>query len=187
MKIFRNHADCFQAVAPHDVLSGGLLVKGDFLGVAQADAQTGELVGVLTTGVFELPITAGGGLELGDAVYLDAATRTLTATGGGVSTGGSTGPEGKTKSDWLAILAVSDSMGADGGVSYDVTSPLYDPRLDSSSGAYDSTFAASVNAYVYSSGGTGGTTSPTGRKVGYVVESASANAGVVTTLVRLFV
>jgi predicted RecA/RadA family phage recombinase len=66
--------------APADVDSGGVVIAGEIVGVAQGAAKSGEPVDVATSGVWELPKVAADDVELGAAVYWDEGTKLATVT-----------------------------------------------------------------------------------------------------------
>lgn len=63
-----------------DVLSGDLVLIGEVAGVALVDIPAGSVGSVQIEEVFILPKTASEAIAAGTAVYLDATTKTLTAT-----------------------------------------------------------------------------------------------------------
>lgn len=69
--------------APAAVISGGIVVAGGIVGVANGDAAEGEDVDVDVTGVFELPKVSALAIGLGDTVYYDAATGLVNKTASG--------------------------------------------------------------------------------------------------------
>lgn len=68
-KNFIQPGNTVDLVAPADVLSGGVVHVGAFLGVAAYDAKSGVTVPVQLTGVFELPKVAGQTINPGDRCY----------------------------------------------------------------------------------------------------------------------
>lgn len=80
MKIYVNTGAVATVNAPRDIVSGELFRAGALVGFAQADAAEGELVAIVTEGVFEVEVVSATDLDLGDVVYIDA-TGTLTADG----------------------------------------------------------------------------------------------------------
>ena len=62
--------------APAPVLSGGVVVIGELVGVAATDAATGADVAIATTGVFDLPKVAAEAFAIGDPVHHDGALAT---------------------------------------------------------------------------------------------------------------
>lgn len=66
--------------APANVASGGVILAGNFVGIAQGDAAAGETVDMALTGVWELPKVAANSFALGDIVYWDAANSLATST-----------------------------------------------------------------------------------------------------------
>lgn len=75
--------DTLTIPAPADVLSGGVVIAGAIVGIAQNDALTGALVDVAVSDVWELPKVGADAFTLGAAVYWDdtANLATVTTTG----------------------------------------------------------------------------------------------------------
>ncbi len=73
---------CLSIPALADIDSGDVVIVGSIVGVAAGDADTGETVDVITTGVYRLTKVAADDMGVGDVVYYDDATElvTLTAT-----------------------------------------------------------------------------------------------------------
>jgi predicted RecA/RadA family phage recombinase len=69
--------------APADVVSGGVVVAGSIVGVANGDALAGADVDVDVEGVFELEKVSALAINLGDTVYYDAATKLVNKTASG--------------------------------------------------------------------------------------------------------
>jgi predicted RecA/RadA family phage recombinase len=65
-KNFIQDGKAITVAAPGATASGDFVVVGELRGVAVADAESGESVTVLTSGVFDLP--AGAGVSVGEAV-----------------------------------------------------------------------------------------------------------------------
>ena len=66
--------------APEAVASGGVVIAGEIVGIAQGDALAAAPVDVEVEGVWELPKVAADAFELGAAVYWDEAVELATAT-----------------------------------------------------------------------------------------------------------
>lgn len=64
--------------SPAAVQSGGVVVAGSIVGIAQGDAAADEPCDVSVSGVWELPKVGGDGVALGTAVYWDAAAELVT-------------------------------------------------------------------------------------------------------------
>ena len=62
------------------VLSGGVVIAGSIIGVANGSAAIGEPVDVDVEGVFALPKVAALAIDVGDLVYWDAAASLVTKT-----------------------------------------------------------------------------------------------------------
>ncbi|MET4684883.1 DUF2190 family protein [Brevundimonas faecalis] len=69
--------------APVAVQSGGVVVAGAIIGVAQGDAEAGALVDVQVDEVWDLPKVAALAIGLGDVVYWDAAAGLANKTSAG--------------------------------------------------------------------------------------------------------
>lgn len=80
MKNFVQPGDSITLPAPADVTSGGIVIAGALVGVAAADALTGEGVVIATRGVFDLPKGAEV-FAVGDEVEEAAGTVTALDTG----------------------------------------------------------------------------------------------------------
>ena len=79
MKIFVNSGDIATVAAPADIKSGDLFVAGALVGFAQADAAEGDLVAIVTEGVFQVEVASAEDIDVGDVIYL--VDGELTATG----------------------------------------------------------------------------------------------------------
>ena len=66
--------------APAAVLSGGVVIAGNIIGVANGAAAIGDPVDVDVQGVFELPKVSALAIALGDLVYWDATAGLVTKT-----------------------------------------------------------------------------------------------------------
>ena len=80
MKIFVNSGATATITAPRDIVSGELVAEGALVGFAQADAKEGELVAIVTEGVFQVDVLTATDVDLGDVIYLDAGALTTDAT-----------------------------------------------------------------------------------------------------------
>ena len=69
--------------APAEIVSGGVVIVGSIIGVANGDAANGAPVDVDTVGVFRLPKTSALAIAAGDAVYWDAANGVVNKTASG--------------------------------------------------------------------------------------------------------
>lgn len=69
--------------APVTVASGGVVIAGAIVGIAQGDAVAAAPVDVTTEGVWELPKTAANAFAVGGAVYWNATTSLATSTASG--------------------------------------------------------------------------------------------------------
>lgn len=69
--------------APADVLSGGVVIAGSIVGVANGDAATGAPVDVDVVGVFPLPKVSAMAISIGDTVYWDSTNGVVTKTATG--------------------------------------------------------------------------------------------------------
>lgn len=75
--------DTITIPAPAAVTSGGVVVAGALVGIANGDAASGDPVDVDVTGVFELPKVAALAIGVGDVVYWDAANGLANKTASG--------------------------------------------------------------------------------------------------------
>lgn len=66
--------------APATVLSGGVVIQGSIIGVANGDALITEPVDVDVVGVFALPKVSALAIAIGDLVYWDATASLVTKT-----------------------------------------------------------------------------------------------------------
>lgn len=69
--------------APAAVTSGGVVIAGSIVGIAQGDAASGAKVDVTCGGVWELPKVAADAVTLGAPIYWAAATKLATITASG--------------------------------------------------------------------------------------------------------
>lgn len=74
-------ADAKVVAATAPILSGDLVVIGDIVGFAQADAAIGDLVAVITQGVFDVDVLSAGDVEQGDPIYVSDNALTTAASG----------------------------------------------------------------------------------------------------------
>lgn len=82
MKNMVQRGDTLTFAAPYAVASGGGVKVKALFGVASYPAALGDLVELVTVGVFELP-RAGAALDAGDPVYWDDAGKTVTGAATG--------------------------------------------------------------------------------------------------------
>jgi predicted RecA/RadA family phage recombinase len=85
MKNHVQRGDTLTIPAPAAVLSGGVVVAGAIVGVANGDAASGAPVDVDVTGVFKLPKVSALAIAAGDVVYWDGAAGLVTKTASGNS------------------------------------------------------------------------------------------------------
>lgn len=83
MKNYVQRGETLTIPAPAAVLSGGVVIAGSIIGVANGDAAIGDPVDVDVTGVFDLPKVAALAIGLGDVVYWDATNGIVTKTASG--------------------------------------------------------------------------------------------------------
>lgn len=74
--------DTITIPAADAVLSGGVVVAGEIVGIAQGHAAQGESVDVATRGVWQVPKVGADAFAVGDAVFFDLGTALATATEG---------------------------------------------------------------------------------------------------------
>lgn len=75
--------DTLTIPAPADVLSGGVVIAGAIVGIAQGNALSGALVDVAVTDVWEVPKVGANAFTLGASVYWDATAKLATTTASG--------------------------------------------------------------------------------------------------------
>lgn len=87
--------DTLTIPAPADVVSGGVVIAGEIIGIAQGDALTGAPVDVALSDVWELAKVGANNFTLGASVYWDDTANLATTTASGntkigvaVATGG---------------------------------------------------------------------------------------------------
>lgn len=84
MKNYVQTGDILTLSAPADVSSGGIVVVGTLVGVAQVDAVAGDPVAVVRRGVFaDLPKKTGEAWAVGDKLYWNATDGHMTKTATG--------------------------------------------------------------------------------------------------------
>lgn len=74
MKNFVQHGDMITVIATASVISGQLWRAGSLIGVAAADAASGEEVDIKTTGVFDVSKTSAQAWAVGEPIYMIAAS-----------------------------------------------------------------------------------------------------------------
>ncbi|WP_294929275.1 DUF2190 family protein [uncultured Paracoccus sp.] len=74
--------DVITIPAAEAVLSGGVVIAGEIIGIAQGHAIEGEPVDVKCSGVWQLPKVAANAFAVGDAVFFDLDTALATTTEG---------------------------------------------------------------------------------------------------------
>ena len=79
MKNYIQPGETLTVTAPGTTISGQLVVVGSIVGVANADAATGEAVEVDVEGVFELPKVSGDNITAGVKLYWNGTALTITA------------------------------------------------------------------------------------------------------------
>lgn len=80
MKNFVKHGANIGLTAPYNVTSGGGMLVGSIFGVATGDVASGDEVEASTTGVFDMPKTAGNTFAQGAKVYWNNSTKAMTST-----------------------------------------------------------------------------------------------------------
>ncbi|WP_448682590.1 DUF2190 family protein [Pseudomonas nicosulfuronedens] len=79
MKSFIQHGDCITVPAPAGgTISGQLYKVGAFVGVAATTEAAGDLVVLKLNGVFELTKISAQAWAVGDLVYMNTGSRSLT-------------------------------------------------------------------------------------------------------------
>jgi predicted RecA/RadA family phage recombinase len=87
MKNYVQSGDVVTISASADTSSGDVVVEGSLIGVAQADALTGEDLAIVTKGVFELSKTSAQAWALGVPIYVTSAGLATTASSGNTLVG----------------------------------------------------------------------------------------------------
>lgn len=82
-KNFIQAGDTVTIPAPAAVASGGVVIAGAIIGVAQGDAASGASVDVKTSGVWELPKVGADVATLGVAIYWNNTSKLATVTASG--------------------------------------------------------------------------------------------------------
>lgn len=82
-KNFIQPGDTVTIPAPAAVTSGGVVIAGAIIGVAQGDAASGASVDVKTSGVWELPKVGADIATLGVAIYWNSTSKLATVTASG--------------------------------------------------------------------------------------------------------
>lgn len=85
-KNFIQAGDTVTIPAPAAVTSGGVVIAGAIIGVAQGDAASGASVDVKTSGVWELPKVGADVATLGVAIYWNSTSKLATVTASGNNT-----------------------------------------------------------------------------------------------------
>jgi predicted RecA/RadA family phage recombinase len=83
MKNYIQPGNTLTLTAPAEITSGGVVIVGSIIGVANDDAENGASVDVDTVGVFRLPKVSALAIAAGDVLYFDAATKLVNKTAGG--------------------------------------------------------------------------------------------------------
>ncbi|WP_406736747.1 DUF2190 family protein [Thioclava sp. GXIMD4215] len=79
-KNFIQSGDVITVAAPAAVVSGGVVIAGEIVGIAQGDAASGAAVDLACGGVWELSKVASDDVALGDAIYWAAGSDLATVT-----------------------------------------------------------------------------------------------------------
>ena len=80
MRNYVQRGDTLTFAAPVAVSSGGVVIAGSIIGVANGAADIGTDVDVDVTGVFNLPKVSALAIAIGDVVYWDATNKLVTKT-----------------------------------------------------------------------------------------------------------
>ena len=78
--IYTHEGKVIDVTAPHDIKVGDVVVMGDLIGVANVTAQTGELLGLSVSGVFQMTAKSDDIIEVGNKLYWDDTAKELTLT-----------------------------------------------------------------------------------------------------------
>lgn len=82
MRNYIQPGDTLTIPAAEAVLSGGVVIAGEIIGIAAGSGSAGDLIDVATVGVFDVPKVAADAIALGDAVFFDLETELATSTAG---------------------------------------------------------------------------------------------------------
>jgi len=80
MRNYVQRGDTLTLTAPAEIVSGGVVVVGSIIGVANGNAANGAPVDVDMVGVFRLPKVSALAIAAGDVVYWDSANKLVTKT-----------------------------------------------------------------------------------------------------------
>lgn len=83
MKNYIQDGNVIDVVLAAIIVSGAALKVGSLFGVAQKSGAIGETVGLVTTGVFDLPYGVAATVSVGDLIYWDDTAKTVTKTSSG--------------------------------------------------------------------------------------------------------
>lgn len=83
MKNYVQRGDTLTLPAPAAIVSGGVVIVGSIIGVANGDAANGAPVDLDVVGVFSLPKVSALAINAGEAVYWDAANGVVNKTAAG--------------------------------------------------------------------------------------------------------
>ena len=83
MRNFVQPGDTLTLTAPAEIVSGGVVIVGSIIGVANGNAANGAPVDVDTVGVFTLPKVAALAIAAGDVIYWDPAAKLVNKTASG--------------------------------------------------------------------------------------------------------
>lgn len=72
--------DIIDIVADSDIKSGELVIKGNIIGVAITDINSGETGAIQRTGVWKLAKNGTDTFSAGDVAYYDATNKVITST-----------------------------------------------------------------------------------------------------------
>ncbi len=85
MKNFVQDGKVLVVEAADTVASGDFVKVGEIHGFAQGDAVVGQMVALVTEGVFETDVAAAAGVDAGDPVHFDPANGLTTAATDGAA------------------------------------------------------------------------------------------------------
>lgn len=83
MKNYVQKGDVVDVTVGADIASGVALKVGSLFGVTQKAAKSGETVGLVREGVFDLPYGVAATAAVGDLIYWDDTGKTVTKTSSG--------------------------------------------------------------------------------------------------------
>lgn len=138
---YKQSGDVFNYTVPASTIitSGQLIVMGSVAGVALGSGTEGDEIRVKTCGVFEVTkkTTSGNSFEVGDRVYLDTTTGTVTTDATKTFVGYAYNEVAQATTTVEVMLASAPSAGGASGVT-----PTASPTLTATGAVADDTKAS---------------------------------------------